>query len=489
VRAVDDWQDLLRDASRLRALGRVDEAIAAYERLLTVKPDLADSWYNLGWLQRKARRFEDALASYQRALDLHVARPEEVHLNLAVIHSDHLHQPEAAERELLAALDRNGNYVPALLNLGNLHEDQGDRERARTVYARALAADPDNSLALARLAGLSHAAKLDEALAARLRVAAARPGAEPADQADLGFALAGLLDAAGRYDEAFATAAAANAASRAAGAVANYDRAETERMVDRLIAAFNRPALRSGLIEPSPVFICGLFRSGSTLVEQILGRHSHVQTSGELDLIPALFERIEGYPESIAKADSAMVDVWRASYISALPIAPAADREVTDKRPDNFLHVGLIKTLFPHAKIIHTRRKPLDNLLSLYFLHLDPSMAYALDLEDAAHWHRQHERLMAHWRALYRDDIVDVDYDALVRDPRTVLEPLLAFLGLEWEDGLLDFHRPGSIVKTASVWQVRQPLHARSSGRWRNYRSQLEPISADFPEDGTGPGR
>jgi tetratricopeptide (TPR) repeat protein len=206
---VEDWQDLLRDASRLRALGRVDEAIAAYERLLAAKPDLADSWYNLGWLQRKARRFDDALASYQRALDLHIARPEEVHLNLAVIYSDHLHQPEAAERELLAALDRNARYVPVLLNLGNLHEDQGDRESARSAYARALAADPDNPLGLARLAGISHAAELDETLASRVRVAITRPGAGPADKADLGFALAGLLDAAGRYDEAFSAAAAA----------------------------------------------------------------------------------------------------------------------------------------------------------------------------------------------------------------------------------------------------------------------------------------
>jgi tetratricopeptide (TPR) repeat protein len=475
---VEDWQDLLRDASRLRALGRVDEAIAAYERLLAAKPDLADSWYNLGWLQRKARRFDDALASYQRALDLHVARPEEVHLNLAVIHSDHLHQPEAAERELLAALDRNARYVPALLNLGNLHEDRGDRESARSAYARALAADPDNPLGLARLAGISHAAELDETLASRVRVAITRPGAGPADKADLGFALAGLLDAAGRYDEAFSAAAEANAASRAAaGPAGGYDRTETEEWVDRLVASFDRPATQPGPSDPSPVFICGLFRSGSTLIEQILGGHSRVHPSGELDLIPALVEQIEDYPESVAKADAATLDRWRELYISGLPVSPSAGQLITDKRPDNFLHIGLIKTLFPAAKIIHTRRNPLDNLLSLYLLHLDPSMAYALDLDDAAHWHGQYERLIAHWKALYTDDIFEVDYDALVREPRAVLDPLLAFLGLEWEGGLLDFHRSPSPVKTASVWQVRQPLHARSSGRWRNYRKQLEPVA------------
>jgi hypothetical protein len=150
---------------------------------------------------------------------------------------------------------------------------------------------------------------------------------------------------------------------------------------------------------------------------------------------------------------------------------------LTDKRPDNFLHIGLIKRLYPNAKIIHTRRHPLDNLLSLYFLHLDPGMAYALDLDDAAHWHGKYERLMAHWTALYPDDIFDVDYDELVQDPKPVIDKLLGFLGLDWEEGLLDFHRGTAAVKTASVWQVRQPLHARSSGRWRNYRAQLDPIA------------
>ena len=471
---MDDWQDLLREASRLRALGRVDEAIAAYERLLTAKPDLADSWYNLGWLQRKARRFDEALASYQRALDLDVAQPEEVHLNLAVIYSDQLHQPDAAERELLAALERNPRFVPALLNLGNLHEDRGDRDAARSAYERALDADPDNSLALARIAGVSHAAELDERLAARLRVAIARPGTEPADQADLGFALAGLLDAGGRHDDAFSAAAAANAASRTAAGV-KYDRAATEAMIDQLIATFARPVTLSA--ESSPLFICGLFRSGSTLIEQILGRHSRVQASGELDLIPALVAQIPGYPEAVAEADSATLDAWRKAYFAGLPAAPTADRLVTDKRPDNFLHIGLIKALFPAAKVVHTRRNRLDNLLSLYFLHLDPGMSYALDLDDAVHWHGQYQRLMAHWKSLYPNDIFEVDYDELVREPKAVLEPLLGFLGLDWEDGLLEFHRSPATVKTASVWQVRQPLHGRSSGRWRNYEEQLGPIA------------
>jgi hypothetical protein len=472
VRLVNDWQDLLREASRLRTLGRTEEAIAAYERLLAAKPDLPDSWYNLGWLQRKARRFDAALDSYQQALARGVREPEEVHVNRAVILSDYLARTNEAERELEAALEANPAYVPALLNLGNLREDLGNRDAARAAYAEALEIDPANSLALARLAGVSHAAALDAKLAQRLRIAIAGAENAPA-QADLGFALAGLLDAAGAYDEAFEAASAANLASRASTG-AHYDRTAQAAFVDRSIAAFAAPAAGG---EPSPtIFILGMFRSGSTLIEQILAAHSGISAGGELDLIPSLVAQINNYPEAVRNASVDQVEAWREAYQRGLPVHGTS--MLTDKRPDNFLHVGLIKTLFPQAKIIHTRRDPLDNLLSLYFLHLDPGMAYALDLADAAHWLGEHDRLMVHWKTLYPNDIFDVDYDELVRDPKPVIEGLLEFLGLGWEDGLLDFHRGTTAVKTASVWQVRQPLHARSSGRWRNYASQLEAVAA-----------
>jgi tetratricopeptide (TPR) repeat protein len=470
--AEEDWQELVREAAQLRRAGRVEQAIAAYKSLLAIKPDLPDSWYNLGWVQRQARAFDDALASYQRALDLGVREPEEVHLNRAIIYSDHLNQPEEAERELRAALEKNRTYVPALLNLGNVREDLGDRAGTRAAYSQALAADPNNMLALARMAGLSHAAELDVALAKRLRSSLDKSGATSAERADVGFALANLLDASGQYDEAFAVARAANQASRGASQ-ATYNRKAHEQFVDRLIAAFDEPLHRPDSEQPSPIFICGMFRSGSTLVEQILGAHSSVRTAGELDLIPALVRRIPDYPESVERGDPATISLWRSFYLDGLPVKPSGEELVTDKRPDNFLHLGLIKTLFPNAKIIHTRRDPLDNLLSLYFLHLDPSMAYALDLEDAAHWYREHLRLMAHWKALYSNDIFDVDYDALVRNPEPAIERLLSFCGLGWEDNVLNFHRSRSTVKTASVWQVRQPLHARSSGRWRNYERYM----------------
>jgi tetratricopeptide (TPR) repeat protein len=466
---------MLERAGALRRAGRVDEAIAAYQAVLGREPDLPDSWYNLGWLQRQARQYEAALQSYAQALARGVRDPQEVHVNRAVILSDHLGRHDEAEAELEAALAIDPRYAPALLNLGNLHEDRGDRAAAEDAYGRLLSVEPEHALALSRLAGVVDAQSPAASVLVECLRAAIAAHKGPTERADLGFALGRLLDSRGQYDEAFAACEAANRASRESFGprFGGYDRHAQERLVDRLIAAFPEPVQRDG--EPAPaVFIVGMFRSGSTLIERILAGHSQTVAGGELDLIPALVSKIAGYPEAVAAADSATVEAWRGFYLQGLAPFARPGSIVTDKRPDNFLHIGLIKTLFPAARIVHTRRNRLDNLLSLYFLHLGPAMPYALDLADAAHWHAQYERLMAHWKSLYPNDIFDLEYDSLVAEPEPLLRRLLEFLGLDWEDGLLDFHRRSGAVKTASVWQVREPLYARSSGRWRNYESFLE---------------
>jgi tetratricopeptide (TPR) repeat protein len=344
----ENWRALLRDASQLQAAGRIPEAIAAYREALSANPELPDSWFNLGWLQRKIRAFDDALDSYQHALDSGVARPEEVHVNRAAILSEYLHRARDAQRELRAALNKNPDYTPALVNLGNLHEDFGEAEEARAAYSRILEIEPTATLPLARLATCSLSPELDTDLAARLRARMDQPAATNRQRAGLGFALAAMLDAAGEHDEAFAAVTAANEASRAAaGSKGVYDRAAQERFADRLIATFDRPvsATETG---PAPIFICGMFRSGSTLVEQILAGHSGVTAGGELDLVPAIVAGTSGYPEPFAAADAALFARGREFYLAGLPEQPGA-RMVTDKRPDNYLHLGLIKSLFPGA--------------------------------------------------------------------------------------------------------------------------------------------
>lgn len=466
-------------ASSARA-GEVDAAIAAHAAVLAARPELTDIWYEQGRLLRRARRFEAALDAYAQALDRGVRGPEEVHLNRAVILSDDLRRPDAAEAELTAALALNPRYVPAWLNLGNLHEDRGRKDQAAAAYEQALAHSPGDALALSRLGGLSRAEGGDDPLIARLRaaLAAVRGVTREAmlDRADLGFALGRRLDEAGLYDEAFAAFAAANTASRAMLPAAQaYDRAEAERRVEAIIAAWpEAPATTGdGADDGAPVFICGLFRSGSTLIEQILAAHPRVTAGGELDLIPELAAELEG-----AAPSPGQIAAMRAAYLEGARLRfPEADI-LTDKRPDNIAHIGLIKAMFPHARIVRTVREATDNALSIHFLHLSHAMPWALDLEDTAHWLGLERRLAAHWRALWPDDWHEVDYDALVADPEPALRGLTAFLGLDWTPTLLDFHRADNAVRTASVWQVREPLYRRSSGRWRNYERHLGPVRA-----------
>jgi tetratricopeptide (TPR) repeat protein len=476
-----DLESLIAHAGELRRAGRVTEAIAAYERLLEQRPALPDSWYNLALMYRRARRFDDALAAYDSALSHGLSGPEEAHLNRGVIYADDLRRPDLAERELAAALALNPRYLPALLNLGNLHEDRGRRAEAREAYERVLALEADHPLALARLAGLHAPEGPDDPMIGRVARAQARPGLGPADKAELLFSLGRLQDQAGVYNEAYGRFGAANAFSRQSGRVPPYDRAAQERLVDQLIAAF--PAAEShqpvSTGRPPPLFICGMFRSGSTLVEQVLASHPRVTSGGELALLPALVSReIRPWPSALGRVSGAVRDQLAETYLTQLSaLFPGAD-VITDKRPDNFLHVGLIKRLFPDAKIVNTVRHPLDNILSVFFLHLDHGMTYALDIEDTAHYLVQQRRLMDHWRALWPDDILDFDYDAFVADPRPHTERLLAFCDLDWDEACLAFHKTDSNVRTASVWQVREPLYRRSSGRWRNYEGRLMSLKA-----------
>jgi tetratricopeptide (TPR) repeat protein len=486
---MSDPQALLRSAQALEKAGRLAEAEAAYLRVLALRPDLPDTWYNLARLQRRAGRFEAALASYQEALDRGVSEPEEVHLNRSVIYSDCLRLDEAAERELQAALALNPDYVPALLNLANLREDFGKQAEAGALYEKILALQPRCYIALARYAGLQRIVRPEDPLIARLRAGIADSGASAADRADLGFALGKALDSGGAWDAAFAAYDAANRASRqsAAPGTGVYDRRAHERLIDELIATFQPGQPTAARLPQSerPLFICGMFRSGSTLAEQILAAHSQVAAGGELAFLPSLVHsELAPFPATMATVSQANLDELAARYLDLLArLFPRGER-VTDKRPDNFLYIGLIKRLFPQARIVHTARDPLDNCLSIYFLHLDHGMSYALDLADIAHYYIQYRRLMAHWRTLYGADIFDLDYDALVREPRSTLERLTQFCGLAWEEACLSFEQGTRAVKTASVWQVRQPLYQRSSGRWRNYAAHIAPLQKALRDAG-----
>jgi tetratricopeptide (TPR) repeat protein len=470
-------QLLVAEAQMLQRLERVPEAIEAYQRILARWPDLADCWFNLGVLHRKQRQLQEALASYQKALDYGIASPEEAHLNRGVIYSDYLRQEAAAERELKQALALNPAYVPALLNLANLNEDLGRRSAASALYERILALQPRCLEALARYANLQPAAGADDRLIAQLESALHSP-ASAAEHASLGFALGRLLDGRGRYPAAFEAYSAANGANRASAApgAAAYDRKRHEELIDLLIRS--SPAVPPNLTAgagagPQPIFICGLFRSGSTLAEQLLAAQPGLFAGGELDLLPRLASAITPFPQSLASVSSDRLASLAARYRDELQRLFPGATHVTDKRLDNFLLLGFIKSLFPNARIVHTTRDPLDNCLSIFFLHLDPGVGYAHELMDIGHYFRQYRRLMLHWQHRFGADLFELNYDSFVREPAAQAARLFEFLGLQWHDRYLSPDTRGGAVKTASVWQVRESIYTRSSGRAASYRAQL----------------
>jgi len=476
---------LVREAAALRQAGRLGEAVVAYRGALALEPALPDCWYNLGWMERRLGRPDEALAAYAQALRHGVRTPEEVRLNRGVILMDDLNRVDDAEREFDAALALNPDYTPALLNLANLQEDRGARVEASALYERLLAIDPECWEGLARYANARGAYARSDPLIARLETALAREDVPIEPRASLAFALGRAQDLAGAYGAAFDAYVAANRASRAGAPpeAPHYDPAAHEGAIDALIAAFPKPALPAPDDPEAPtIFICGMFRSGSTLLEQALAGHPAVTAGGEIPALPALARQLTPFPQSVIALGAArrgeIADAYRASVARLYPHAGL----LTDKRPDNFLLIGLAKLIFPRAKILHSVRDPVDTCLSTYFLHLDHTMAYAKDLTHIAHYYAQYRRLMAHWKALYPDDIRDFDYDSFVRAPRETLEPALAFCELAWDDRCLAFHERPSLVRTASVWQVREPLYRRSSGRAQHYESRIAPLRAALKE-------
>lgn len=470
---------MMTQAVQLQRANRVAEAMAVYGDIVARWPTFPDAWYNLALLQRQTFQLGEALTSYDKALSCGITHPEEVHLNRGVIFSDFLRDHAAAARELERALTVNPGYTPALLNLANLYEDFGNRSQASALYARILAIEPRHFEALARFANLQQPHAVDVTLIEQLR-SALTEASSPQDRAALGFALGRLLDTTGRYREAFTAYAAANQASFASAGphVVPYDHDRQRVFVDHMIAQ-GAPAARArlGTAPPRPIFIVGMFRSGSTLTEQLLAAIPGVAAGGEIDFLPRLVNtEFVPFFESLSSVSSARLDEIAARYRTELLRVSASATYVTDKRPDNFLYIGLIKALFPDAKIIHTTRNPLDNCLSIFFLHLEQQMSYALNLRDIGHYFGEYRRLMAHWKSLYPNDIFDFNYDTLVREPETSLGSLCGFLGLDWSGEVPRVATRSSAIKTASVWQVREPLYTTSSGRAAHYADEIKEL-------------
>jgi hypothetical protein len=230
-----------------------------------------------------------------------------------------------------------------------------------------------------------------------------------------------------------------------------------------------------------PVFVVGMMRSGTSLLEQILDCHPQVHGHGERNEIAQIAMALQQaagapYPGCLATVDAATVAKYAAGYLAFLrKDAPDALRSI-DKLPHNFSHLGLISLLFPRARIIHCVRDPLDTCLSNYFTDFNEKNTFTYDLPALAHEYREYRRLMAHWLAVLPNPVLEVPYEGLVDDLESWSRRAVAFLGLDWDNACLAFHENKRPVFTKSLWQVRQPLYRDSVGRWRRYARHLGPL-------------
>ena len=457
-----------------RQLGAAEQA---FRHALRFRPLFGDALLNYGSLLQRSGRFPEAQNILVRAAK---ALPDDPGLQRVLAQNEiYLGDVPAAATRIELALKRHGDRPDMLSQLAAIRLFQGRRGDAIVLCGRALAVDRTCAAAHFYLAAAEHDLD-DPALLDDIRRSLTAPGIAARERALLYFAGGDRLDAMQQYEEAFSWYRQGNElrVQMLAAAGTLYDRAKHETHVSRLMESFSEAATSSattGSGSSVPVFIVGMPRSGTSLVEQILSTHSRVAGAGELMLVgeeAARLARLEGYPEHLP--DAAALKRFAEGYIGRLSRIGAGSQYVTDKNPANFLNLGLIALALPNARVIHCRRDRRDVALSCYFQNfVGPGQAFSYDLGDLAHYHDAYLRLMRHWQGVLPLAMIDIDYEALVADQEAETRRMLAFLGLEWEPACLDFQHNRRTVATASHTQVRQPIYSRSVGRWRNYAHEM----------------
>ena len=464
----------------LRALGRIAEAERAFREALVVQPGSVGTLHALGVVLAEGDRLEEARSCQDKVL---ARRPDHPQALLAL---GSLLRRAGDLPAAVAACRRAVEVAPAFtegwIGLGNALRSIGQFEEAVACYRRALAINPDAAEAHRGLALTGVAAAPTDA--ARLAAILHNTGASTADRISAGFALGRVLDDQDRFDEAFACYADANALFRESEAEAGrrFDAEPLRQHVDRIIQICTTDAVSAQryAARPSglPVFIVGMPRSGTSLIEQIVASHSQVFGAGELGEVGRIATRLRGDGQAVFPLrDPAEARSLADAHLDRLRALGGERARVVDKMPDNIFELALIAALFPGARVILSNRDPRDTCLSCFFQRFSgSSQLFSYDLLDCGRRYLEQQRLVAHWRQVLPLRMIEVEYETLVADLETEARRLIAFLGLPWEAACLDFHRTDRAVLTASSWQVRQPLYTRSVGRWRAYQAHLGPL-------------
>lgn len=468
-------------AEVLEQQGEAAAAVDAYRQLVARNPGDLASQLRLGNCLLRQGEFSGAGDCYRAAVGFHPDSAEAYYnLSLALRYGN---RPGEAREAVDRALALRPAYPAALLNLGILHEQQGDLAGAAAAYRSVAKILPTCTAAYWSLANLRNARFTPEESDAMHRLAESDALGDE-DRTYLHFALAKDCDDRKRYAEAFDHLRRANALKRRS---TPYDARFVEELIagigDTFTAAFFATRAGVGLRGARPIFIVGMPRSGSSLVEQILASHSQVAGGGELPTAQQIahvdMRQRYGQPfhAAAARMDSDDYAALGRLYCERNAELVRESPRFTDKTPDNFLLIGLLHLMFPEATFIHARRHPLDTCLSCYRQYFTDAQSFSYDLADLAHYYRQYRALMDVWHRVLPGAILDVDYETLVADQEAQSRRIVEFCGLPWESRCLDFHETRRTVRTASAGQVRQALYASSVHQWTNYEPWLRPLA------------
>lgn len=473
----EDAAMLTHLGTALSYAGRLDAAMESLKAALQVDPDFIDACNNMAALCMRRNDPRGAISHYQKALAIN-DRVAEVHANLAnaLLATGQVDDAISHYRSALAIRPR---FPEAEYGLGQALRDNGDMAEAVAHYTIALDQNRNHANAMASLAFVTD--ELEESMHSRIRNTHKLAAAGSEERKLLSFALGKHEERMGDFERAAELFTEGNAIHRAS---LTFSAEDTAAQLRRIATIFDRDFLAAhsgfGVSTAAPIFIVGMPRSGTTLVEQILASHPQVSGGGELTHFPATvfaaLKRLDptGFPDAASKLGAADVQQIARDYLAALDATITATPYFTDKLPGNFLMVGMIRLVFPHARIIHCTRDARDTCLSMFKIFF-PSGGhhFSYDLRELTEYHRNYTALMQHWKSLFGDDIIEANYETIVSDPEPAIRALLGQCGLDFDPRCLDFHATRRVVRTASAAQVRRPIYTSSIGAWKNYAPYL----------------
>jgi tetratricopeptide (TPR) repeat protein len=458
----------------------LDDAIRYYDRAVEIAPDRAVSHNRIGTALHHKGQIDDAVAHFQTAVSLQPDFAEAFkNMGSALMSAGRLQEAKTCFDKATAL---RPDYVDAIIGKASVLERQGRAPEAYEVIRPFLEKGiehPGIGIILSEICGEVN--KCDEATDYLERLIAVPDLSDPTRE-QMYYALGKLLDKLKHYDPAFDQFRKANDLRPVKSLPAEHS-AVISAIMETFGWTFLSAVPRASIESDRPLFIVGMPRSGTSLTEQILASHPDIVGAGELvDIgnyaaeLPVRLGGNLGFPQCFRNISQQDLNSYAVKYLQRLEQVSDTARVVTDKMPQNFIHLGLIALLFPKSRIIHCRRDPIDTCLSIYFQHFNEAHEYATRLEHIAHYYLDYRRLMDHWKSVLDLPILDVEYQEMVTNLEPVTRRMLEFVDAEWNSACLNFHKSDRFVSTSSYDQVRQPIYTSSVCRWRNYEKHIEPL-------------